>query len=271
MNEPTEIRTEIQPDVEIASAVIPVLDLMIGQIVLARGGHRDQYTPIHTKLTTNSEPIAVARAMFGQTGCTCLYLADLDCYEGAKPNRRVYKELLQAGFNLWVDADWLSHDRLDILDEEFATYSIRPIVSTEAMSNEAQFERLGKLVEKAGRPIFSIDAKGESIVTRSEAIAAFSPVELAKRAADHGVESMIYLNLESVGTDRGVQPTIETINQIKTELPGVNLISGGGVRAIDDAIELLEAGCHHVLVASAIHDCKFMPDDVTALNERRLK
>ena len=56
MNKPIEI----QPAIQTPPAIIPVMDLMIGQIVLARGGHRDQYTPIHTKLTTNSEPLAVS-------------------------------------------------------------------------------------------------------------------------------------------------------------------------------------------------------------------
>ena len=265
MNEPIEI----QPAIQTAPSIIPVLDLMIGQIVLARGGHRDQYTPIHTKLTTSSDPMVVARAMFGQTGCDCLYLADLDSHEGAKPNQRIYKELLQAGFSLWVDADWLIHERLDILIEEFSQLPIRPIISTEAISDAKQLERLDELVKREFAPIFSIDVKGDSILTKSEALSGLSPVELAKRAVDHGVQSLIYLNLEVVGTDRGIAQTAEIVRQIHGALPTLNLISGGGVRSVADAAELMQAGCQHVLVASAIHECKFRPDDITMLNERR--
>ena len=80
------------------SPVIPVLDLMIGQIVLASGGVRDEYRPVSSKLTRSSEPLDVAKAMFYQTGCDCLYLADIDSFAGAEPNWRVYNQLLEAGF-----------------------------------------------------------------------------------------------------------------------------------------------------------------------------
>ena len=43
------------------------------------------------------------------------------------------------------------------------------------------------------------------------------------------------------------------------------LVSGGGIRDAADAQCLLNAGCQHVLVASAIHDCRFTPDDVAKL------
>ena len=107
MNIPLESDTKLRA----ASAIIPVIDLMIGQVVLARDGNREQYQPIHTKLTHQSDPVAVARALFGQTGCDCLYVADLDSFEGAKPNWKIYRQLLELGFQLWVDADWLSGER----------------------------------------------------------------------------------------------------------------------------------------------------------------
>ena len=74
--------------------VIPVLDLMIGQIVLAQSGNRDEYRPVHSRLTGSSQPSDVAQAIFNQTGCNQLYLADIDSFAGAAPNWRVYQELL---------------------------------------------------------------------------------------------------------------------------------------------------------------------------------
>jgi len=86
------------------SPIIPVLDLMIGQIVLAEGGNRDQYRPVDTKLTRSPQPLDVARAMFQQTGCDWVCLADIDSFSGAAPAWHVYGQLLEAGFGVWVDA-----------------------------------------------------------------------------------------------------------------------------------------------------------------------
>ena len=264
-------KSESNPTHLTAQAVIPVLDLMIGQVVLARGGHRDQYTPIHTKLTTSSDPLTVARAMFGQTGCECLYLADLDCHEGASPNWVVYEDLLRAGFRIWVDADWLTGERLEILAKEFSRQSIRPIVSTESMTDMAQMEQLGNLVANGLSPIFSIDAKGEKVLSKTDSLHEWTPIRLAEQAVANGVETIIYLDLECVGTDGGTAKTTSVIRNIKNTLPSVSLISGGGVRSVDDAAELVNGGCQHVLVASAIHNCQLRPDDITQLNELRQK
>ena len=88
--------------------VIPVIDLMISQVVLAARGDRETYRPVHTKLTHSSQPIEVAKAIFNQTGCDVLYLADIDSFNGAHPNWKVYNELVNAGFGLWLDANWVS-------------------------------------------------------------------------------------------------------------------------------------------------------------------
>ena len=94
-----------------ATPIIPVLDLMIGQIVLAQGGKRDDYLPVNSKLTRSSQPLDVARAIYHQTGCRTFYLADIDSFAGAEPNWKVYQQLLEADFGLWIDANWLKGNR----------------------------------------------------------------------------------------------------------------------------------------------------------------
>jgi len=76
--------------------VIPVLDLMIGQVVLAQGGNRDEYRPVHSRLTGSSQPLDVAQAIFNQTGCNWLYVADIDSFAGAAPNWQVYQQFSDA-------------------------------------------------------------------------------------------------------------------------------------------------------------------------------
>ena len=93
---------------------------MIGQIVLAEGGNRDQYRPVDTKLTRSPQPLDVARAMFQQTGCDWVCLADIDSFSGAAPAWHVYGQLLEAGFGVWVDANWLKEGRQFIPNKSLA-------------------------------------------------------------------------------------------------------------------------------------------------------
>ena len=80
------------------------------------------------------------------------------------------------------------------------------------------------------------------------------------------MRSLIVLDLDSVGTMKGV-PSKDVgvgplIQEIKQEMEDMRIISGGGIREVGDVKSLLEAGCQHVLVASAIHELKLTPDDI---------
>ena len=250
-------------------AVIPVLDLMIGQVVLAQGGQRDQYRPVHSRLTHSSRPLDVAQAMFNQTGCDWLYVADIDSFAGGQPNWAIYRELLQRGFGLWIDANWL-HDRRyqEIADELGDTPRLKVIISSETLSSEAEFEVLEELQQSGLPTIFSLDRKGHSVITSPGQLHQRPPLELVQLAYQHGAREMIVLDLDSVGTGCGVSEDSAAtcmIGEIAAELPDVRLISGGGVRNAEDVRAWLDLGCHHVLVASAIHDGNLTPDDVTQL------
>src|SRR5947207_10060673 len=86
------------------SPILPVLDLMQGQVVRGIAGRRDEYRPIVSKLVDSAEPLAVARAFREQFGFDEFYLADLDAIQGRAPALEVYRRLQQAGFRLWIDA-----------------------------------------------------------------------------------------------------------------------------------------------------------------------
>ena len=250
------------------SAVIPVLDLMIGQIVLAKAGNRDAYRPVHSRLTNSSHPPSVAQAIFNQTGCDCLYLADIDSFAGANPNWAVYNELLNIGFGLWVDANWMAGDRCDQISDKIENPSrLKVILSSETMGNAKQFARFDDLIQRGIEPIFSLDKKGDSMITQPGELTERTPLELVNMAYSHGVRNVILLDLDSVGTMAGVSSESDglgpLIQEITSELKDIRLISGGGVRDAADVQALLDVGCQHVLVASAIHECKLTPDDVS--------
>ncbi len=260
---------EIETDPQRASPVIPVLDLMIGQIVLAQAGNRDSYRPVHSRLTHSSQPLDVAQAIFNQTGCDCLYLADIDSFAGANPNWKTYNELLDRGFGLWVDADWKTGDRCELIAEKInSPERLRVIISSETLESADQFKSFQTLLDGGIEPIFSLDKNGDSIITQPGELADCGPLELVRMAYECGVKNLIVLDLSSVGTMTGVDESdglVPLIQEITSELCELQVISGGGVRNIEDVQAFLDAGCKHVLVASAIHECRLTPDDVSNL------
>ena len=69
--------------------IIPVLDLLKGQIVRGIAGQRQEYRPIVSKLSASSNPLDVARAFRDHLNFTLFYLADLDAITGSKWSGRL--------------------------------------------------------------------------------------------------------------------------------------------------------------------------------------
>jgi len=261
---------------DIISPVIPVLDIMIGQVVWAKGGQRNDYRPVESKLIQDSSPVNVAQAVFYQTGCRWFYVADIDSFAGAHPNWAAYRTLTDAGFKLLIDADWTTGSRIDEVISNFANSdSVKLIISTETMESLQQFSVLKKLLDAGIDVCFSIDMQGEHVIAKTPEVAALTPLQLVHEAYQQGVRNFIVLNLETVGTGSGIEIRTSTfdrkalISEIANELPDVRLISGGGVRDQSDCQAFLSAGCQQVLVASAIFDCRITPDEIAMLKPFR--
>ncbi|MBU3644309.1 MAG: nickel transporter, partial [Candidatus Methylopumilus sp.] len=89
--------------------LIPVVDLMQGQVVHARLGERQDYQPIQSPLCDSSEPISIIQALAALYRFDTLYIADLDAIQGnsgqiallklIQQNFPKIEILLDAGFN----------------------------------------------------------------------------------------------------------------------------------------------------------------------------
>ena len=86
--------------------IIPVIDLLGGVVVRARGGRRDAYRPIVTPLAATSEPREVLAGMSRLHAFTTVYIADLDAILGRGNNvdavRRLQNSFPHVAF--WLDA-----------------------------------------------------------------------------------------------------------------------------------------------------------------------
>jgi phosphoribosylformimino-5-aminoimidazole carboxamide ribotide isomerase len=234
--------------------VIPVLDLMQGQIVRGVGGRRETYRPIESRLCGDPRPESVGRA-FVELGFRSAYLADLDAIQGhGKDSRPLYEELMGMGLELWVDAGLRDAESAGELARWTAgRHRLAGIVAgLESMAAPRTLFEICRAVDP-GRLVFSLDMKQGRLLVGSAAWEGLSAEEIARMALRAGVRRMIVLDLAQVGRDAGVG-TLPLCRRLRCIDPQLEIVAGGGVRSMRDLDALERAGCDAALVASALHD-----------------
>ena len=243
--------------------VVPVIDLMRGEVVRGVGGRRDEYRAIRSVLAADARPGTVARGLTA-AGFTETYVADLDAVGGAEPAWSIYRELLGAGLALWVDAGVTSAEQAGRLAEfQWAGRPLAAIVAgLESLPNP---QTLAEIIAIVGprRLIFSLDLKAGQPLTGAQAWQGLSPRQIATIALRLGVRRMIVLDLANVGMGQGVstEPLCRELRCLDSDL---ELIAGGGVRTASDLHSLAASGASAALVASALHDGRLTPADCLA-------
>ncbi|HEV3263773.1 MAG TPA: HisA/HisF-related TIM barrel protein [Gemmataceae bacterium] len=235
--------------------ILPVLDIMAGQVVRGIGGRRHEYRPVVSRLTSSCRPADVARAFRDAFGLHELYLADLGALAGAPPALPIYAELQALGFDLWVDAGIREASTAAPLA---ATAIRRIVVGLETATPGA----VADACQKWGghRVVFSLDlTDGKPL--GSPAADAWS---IATQAIADGVRCLIVLDLARVGTGAGVG-TERLCRRLVEAYPGVEVVAGGGVCGVADVNRLKDLDVAAVLVASALHDGRLRPEDLANL------
>jgi phosphoribosylformimino-5-aminoimidazole carboxamide ribotide isomerase len=240
--------------------ILPVLDLMQGQIVRGIAGRREEYRPMVSELVDSAEPLAVAQALRAHFGFDEFYLADLDAIRGALPDLGTYQQLQDAGVRLWIDAGVRTHT--DRTLKMLIVANVAGIVV--GLESIATPEDLRRTIVRVGseRVVFSLDLKAGRPLGHTEAWQTDDPFAIAERAIRQmGVRRMIVLDLARVGVGQGTG-TEELCARVKGAFPQVRLIAGGGVTSAEEVRRLGVSGIDRVLVASALHDGRITRTDV---------
>ncbi len=239
--------------------VTPVLDLMAGRAVAARGGERATYAPVRSVLASGEgDALALARAFRDVLGCVDWYVADLDAIRGGAPQWPLVRALAELGGRPLLDAATTTVERGE---DALIAGADRVVVGLETLDDFAQLEAIvGRL--GSARVVFSLDLRGGAPLVRPGAPhgGGGSPLELARRAVDAGVRALLVLDLARVGTGAGVD--LELVRRLRLALPGVELLAGGGVAGPADLARLAATGCDAVLVATALHDGRLAASDL---------
>ncbi|MCW4045657.1 MAG: HisA/HisF-related TIM barrel protein [Candidatus Bathyarchaeota archaeon] len=229
--------------------VIPVIDILNGVVVHAVRGRRSEYKPLQSVLCASAEPLEVASA-FKALGFSELYVADLDAILAGHPNFSVLRQMAGAtGLRLMVDAGVADFERARMLLEGDVS---EVVVGTETL---ADLSFVGEAVEVFGkrRVVVSLDLKGGAVLSLCESNEFSDPLGLLREFSVMGVEQIILLDLDRVGSGEGVD-----MRFLKQALENreLKLFVGGGVRGTEDLVELRSLGVSGALVATALHSGK---------------
>jgi phosphoribosylformimino-5-aminoimidazole carboxamide ribotide isomerase len=229
--------------------IIPVIDVLGGEVVHAVGGDRTNYRPIKSRLTDSTKPSDVARALLDATRARELYVADLDAI------RRCVETQGMAAMLSGIDCELLV-DQGGIGAHPHAA-NVREIYALECRMEAEKYRRHAR----TRGAIFSIELRNGLLVDGWQDWGLTSPnaaTGLVRKAYEIGYRAFIILDLARVGIGRGAG-TDELLRSIREEFPEVELIAGGGVKTWADVERLGDAGADAVLVASSLHDGTLSP------------
>ncbi len=241
--------------------IIPVLDVLGGEVVRAVGGRRSEYRPIVSRVTTSTEPLQVARDLLAFTGANELYVADLDAIRGGAMSEKTRGMLNAIGVPVWLDCGMGKGVGCLCRGENHSRplfpCQVRPVIGFESAASP-------DVLSEA--TTFSLDLwNGELFGPWSSWGVEHSRdwLGVVDRAIARGVGTLIVLDLPAVGSQSG-PGTLDVCRRIRDRYPKLELLSGGGVRNANDLARFGEVGVDGVLVASAIHDGVHFTIDTSA-------
>lgn len=228
--------------------LIPVIDLLAGQVVRGVRGDRQAYRPIVSALCHSSAPLVVARTLCAHCAARQLYVADLDALMGGTVQVAVLRELLQALpeiEELWVDGGFADADAAAALVAALGPDGARvvPVFGSESLrSREALARCFDRSSALGARAVLSLDRRDGQ---RLDAAGCWDAPALWP-------QRVIVMTLERVGSGAG--PDLQTLHEVQAKAPQAMLVGAGGLRSPADLALAGEAGAAAWLVASALHD-----------------
>ena len=240
--------------------ILPVLDVLEGNVVRGIAGQRVNYQPIVSRLVAGHRPLDVARAIRDSFGLERFYLADLNGIIHQRPQFDLYRALMADGFELLIDLGLQDSRAVDSMRELGLN---KFIVALESCQSP---DRLAEMSDMASEITFSLDLfEGTPRYHACEIGWSDKPVQIVDQAVEAGATSILVLDLADVGTGTGVS-TDNLCRSIRDTFPNLQIIAGGGIRGPDDVHRLHAIGVTSVLVASALHDRRLSRDDVRSFD-----
>ncbi len=170
-----------------------------------------------------------------------------------------------AGFSLLVDAGVRRCEDAAVIA---ATGAHQLVAGLETLAGPRE---LARLIEQFGpsRVVFSIDLRDGQLMGDLSSWQATDPMAIARQATEAGCTRFIILDIARVGTEGGVT-TLPLCSEMRAAWPDATIITGGGIRGIDDLRRLDPVVVNGVLIASALHNGSLAKADLAPFREATL-
>ena len=219
--------------------LVPVIDLLQGQVVHAREGRRAQYAPVQSQLCKGAGPDEIVDALLRLHPFRTLYVADLDAIQHQGSNQAVLTRL-HARFpeiDFWVDAGIAE---TATLEHWIAAGLSRPVIGSESLV-DAEFLTIARDRDPAA--VLSLDFLGGEFR---------GPPALLAHPERYWPQQVLAMNLQRVGSRLG--PDFALVVELARRVAGCQVYAAGGVRSVQDLEQLAKSGASGALIASALHD-----------------
>ncbi len=228
--------------------IIPAIDLLDGACVrLFKGNYNDS-------TVYNSDPVDMAGQLV-KSGCERLHIVDLDAARGKGKNNRDIIRKIRKSIDVIIETGGGIRTEPDV--KELLDIGIDRLILGTVFAVEPEIA--GRWTEKFGNHfIAGIDAlKGEVKISGWEEESSLSDTALAEKAAENGIISIIYTNIDKDGTLEG--PDIESCVRI-AEVSRLPVIVSGGISCEADfkiISELNHPGISGVITGKAVYENRF--------------
>ena len=240
--------------------IIPVIDVLDGQVVHGRAGQRKTYQPIQSRLLKSTAPREVLAALFEIVPSNTAYVADLNGLINGDVQTNVLNQLANQKTNLLIDAGIRSPadvDRLPTGDH------VQLVLASETIPSVQVLQEIVQRYPKR-QFVFSFDLIDGAIKSVIPEWKQMPITKLARSIWDLGLANWIVLDIKSVGMATG-PTTVEMCQQLKSKFSDCQIITGGGVRNRSNLQILKQIGVSSVLLATALHDGSITPADCVSV------
>jgi phosphoribosylformimino-5-aminoimidazole carboxamide ribotide isomerase len=225
--------------------VFPAIDLLGGQAVRLREGRRDQATVYRERPEELVDEFAVA-------GVARLHVVDLDgAFGGVRHHAEVIARICRASpVPVQVGGGIRTRAAAHAAIAAGAAYIV---LGTAAIADPVVVEQLCR--EFPPQVVVAVDARdGMVAIDGWVATSTVTALDVGRRAASWGAESLLYTDIRRDGTGTGPNVAATALLAHAVTIP---VIASGGVNALDDLRALAAAGVPAVVIGRALYEGRF--------------
>lgn len=222
--------------------LFPAIDILNNQAVRLLYGDKNQ-------VTIYGSPLEMAEKWVAQ-GAEFLHIVDLNAaFDDDSTNEKTIKELAsKIGVPIQIGGGMRTMQKATRYLDKFGVNRI--IVGTAAVTDEAFFEKVTKSF--GSRIVSGIDVRDGKVAIKGWVDSVnISAKELALRARDSGVTTVVYTDISRDGALCGVNVEGTMRLSIETQM---NVIASGGVKDINDVKRLTFAKTYGAILGKSLYE-----------------